>query len=216
MSFTDHRSKKNRPAILVAVAVLHAAAIYAIVTGLGVAYYERIIGNLPSTNYKIDPPPPPEPPKPKPTEKAQDIPNSVAKPKPMPWDPGDSKVPYIPLPVPSPPIGPINIDPPKPLPSFTPVGPRPRGNPGLWATTNDYPTKEIREGNEGTARFLLSIDARGEVQDCIITRSSGHPGLDNATCGKVSRRARFEPATDANGSQVAGTFAGSIKWVIPE
>ena len=41
-------------------------------------------------------------------------------------------------------------------------------------------------------------------------------GLDRATCDNVARRARFEPATDASGANVAGSYANNIRWVIPK
>jgi protein TonB len=67
----------------------------------------------------------------------------------------------------------------------------------------------------GTARFALSIDARGRVTGCTITRSTGHPALDGATCDLVARRARFDAARDGSGKPVAGRYTGVITWTIP-
>jgi protein TonB len=91
----------------------------------------------------------------------------------------------------------------------------PRGKPGNWVTSNDYPTRDIREGNEGMALFRLGIGADGRATSCEITRSSGHQGLDSATCALLRERARFDPARDGSGQRVSGSYSGRITWVIP-
>lgn len=91
----------------------------------------------------------------------------------------------------------------------------PLGNPGNWVTSNDYPTRALREDRGGTSRFRLSIGPDGRVADCIITQSSGSADLDEATCANVTRRARFRPATDAAGTPVMGYYSSSVHWSIP-
>ena len=83
-------------------------------------------------------------------------------------------------------------------------------------TTSDYPTRDLRQGNEGTAEFKLTIGTDGRVSDCRITRSSGHRGLDQATCNKVSQRARFTPARNESNQPMTGSYTGRITWVIPD
>lgn len=99
---------------------------------------------------------------------------------------------------------------------FDPVGARPKGDPGKWVTNDDYRPRWIREDMAGTARFTLSIDARGKVSGCTVTRPTGHAPLDAATCDLVTKRARFEAARDGNGKAVAGSYSGTITWKIPE
>jgi protein TonB len=99
---------------------------------------------------------------------------------------------------------------------FAPKTARPRGNQAGWVTTDDYPTADIRAGHTGTVRFRVGIDASGRVTDCTVTQSSGYAGLDAATCRNVTRRARFDAASDAMGEKVAGTYDGTIRWVIPQ
>lgn len=114
---------------------------------------------------------------------------------------------------------PVDFGIPQPTPSaalFKPVGAAPRGNPGTWVTNGDYRSRWIREGLTGSARFSLSIDATGRVTGCTITRSTGHAALDEATCQLVTRRARFDAARDASGKPVAGTYANTVTWNIPE
>ena len=93
--------------------------------------------------------------------------------------------------------------------------PKPRGNPGNWATTNDYPSVALQQEIEGTSGFSLTVGPDGRVSDCVITQSSGSPELDTATCTNVKQRARFEPALDASGTPTTGKYANRIRWQIP-
>ncbi|MEQ1495097.1 MAG: energy transducer TonB, partial [Novosphingobium sp.] len=90
------------------------------------------------------------------------------------------------------------------------------GNPGNWATTNDYPSRALREEREGTTGFRVSVGADGRVTSCSVTNSSGSPDLDEATCSNVTRRARFTPATDGEGRPTTGSYTSRVRWVIPK
>lgn len=92
----------------------------------------------------------------------------------------------------------------------------PKGNPGLWVSTDDYPPSALREDGEGITRFTLAIDATGVPLDCSVTQSSGRADLDDTACNLVKERARFEPATDARGKPVPGTYSNSVRWQIPQ
>lgn len=118
------------------------------------------------------------------------------------------------------PVGPINLVPlPPPLPpvgpKFTPRAATPRGSPGLWVTSTDYPAGELRMRHEGQTRFRLSIGADGSIADCTIVASSGHDGLDRATCANLTRRGKFKAATDGEGKAVAGSYSGAVRWKLP-
>lgn len=106
----------------------------------------------------------------------------------------------------------VTADPP---PLFKPRAAIPKGRMAQWVTTNDYPTSDLRLEHHGRTAYRLTIDASGAVTECTVTASSGHPGLDKATCDNVKRRARFEPATDQTGARVAGSYNGSVTWQIP-
>jgi len=220
MAFTDTRIGSGDPATIVAVAALHGAAIYALITGLGAGFITERIVNLPTRAYPADPPPPQPVPEPEPqqNEKTDDFVDVVEMPIPLPPVGGAYTVELDSMPIPIPDLFPNkHITPiPQPKPGLAPIGAKPKSSPGGWVFPNDYPTRDIRQGNEGTARFSLTIDAKGKVQDCRITSTSGHPGLDVATCKFVSRRARFEPATNSTGKRVAGTYSNTIRWVIPD
>lgn len=91
----------------------------------------------------------------------------------------------------------------------------PKGSPGFWASTRDYPTLALREEREGTAAFRVTVGTDGRVTRCEITESSGHSDLDEATCANVTRRAEFHPAQNKKGKVIIGTYANRIRWQIP-
>lgn len=101
-------------------------------------------------------------------------------------------------------------------PLFDPVDASPLGNPANWITTADYRSSWIRREYTGTAHFTLQIDATGKVSGCSITGSTGYSALDEATCALLQRRARFTPATGAQGEAVQGRYSNSVNWTIPE
>jgi periplasmic protein TonB len=221
MTYVFTRSGNARTATVSVVALLHLGGAWALINGLGVATIREQVFNLPTTSYRDDPPPQPTPPPPRPDErKAKTQPDVVTSTRPLVTP---STAPVFDLPAIKP-IEPVELAfplPPAPTPSavpeprFAPVAPAPRGQPGNWVTSNDYPTRDIREGNEGTALFKLTLTAQGAVSGCEITRSSGHPGLDAATCDRLMARARFAPARDAQGQATTGSYTGKITWVIP-
>lgn len=92
----------------------------------------------------------------------------------------------------------------------------PAGNPGQWATNDDYPAAAMREEREGTSGFRLTIDANGLPTACDIIASSGHADLDSTTCRLLIERARFRPGLDAAGKRVGGTYTNRIRWQIPD
>jgi periplasmic protein TonB len=218
MAFTDRRPDSHRAAKIIAVSAFQATVIYGLVVGLAVNIVTTDPPTFTARPYPSDPPPLPELPPVEPARVIKDLP-PMTPPihEPLGVNAGDFHFdPFAPPPLP-PLTGPTGILPPlTSKPKFVLAGPRPRNNPAGWVSTNDYPSRDIREGNEGTARFLLSIDARGKVRGCEIVSSSGHPGLDKATCKTVTRRARFEPASDGLGERVAGTYSSAVRWVIPE
>lgn len=217
MAYAD-QSKRAHPAAVTAAILLQGAAIYALIHGFAVSFIPEVTSVFSARNIAIETPPTPRPQpsvRPKkdtiqprtsvdrtitPLSNANDVVFTEARQ--IPIDPVDVKLPDF-------------LPPPDPSPSFTPRLARPRNSPTNWATTNDYPARDLREGNQGTARFLLTIGANGRVESCRITETTGSASLDDATCRNVSRRAQFDPATDGSGARVGGTYSGSIRWVIP-
>lgn len=219
MSYLNRTTNpRQRSTAIAGVIAIHALLGYVVLTGfiqhIGPRHRDIFSGTL----YPEPPPPPPQPPqeeqqKPKKVEEKQTAPEPrtdlTADDRQVETTHEDSTV--------TDDLGKTTIvDPPlPPLPRVTPRGASPRNSPGSWAMTDDYPARDLREGNEGTTAFRVAISASGRVTGCEIVRSSGHPGLDAATCKAVAARARFAPATDENGNTVAGTYSNSVRWQIP-
>lgn len=91
----------------------------------------------------------------------------------------------------------------------------PRSSPGGWLTDADYPADAQRQKQDGTAGFRLDIDPTGTPVNCTITSSTGVASLDSATCARMMERARFTPAKDTKGREVADVYNGRITWRLP-
>lgn len=223
MAYTDRGANpRQRAATAIAVLALEAAAVVAIVNGLAVTFLPRPAEpGLAGEQIDLPKPPPSDP---KPVDQRQRDPLIDSKSR-------TEAEEVITFPTGGDAIitgggtdfgtggsgGDVMIeDPPKLPPAFPPRAARPRNAPGLWATADDYPAGDLRAGRHGVTRFRLSIGTDGRVRGCEVIASSGSPTLDAATCDKVSRRARFDPAMDETGAQVAGSYAGAIRWVIPD
>lgn len=218
MAYIDARNRWNRPGPITAVVAIHAAIGYLVVTGLTATVLTPIEDRFGSIEFPTKPPKTEIPP---PNNTADPVDRQVVAPKPE-FDFNQSVDIDVKEDV-LPPIGdlvlpirPTGTPGPKPSPLFDPVAPRPRTSPSSWITTDDYPSRAIREGAQGTASFRLEIAPNGTVQGCTITKSSGSDQLDAATCRYVQRRARFDPARDSSGNPVSGRYSSSVQWVLPE
>lgn len=118
----------------------------------------------------------------------------------------------LPVPPPAPPI--IYTVPPPPPPTYA-RPPQPKGNPGYWVTSNDYPAEALREEISGITGFRIAVGIDGRVSQCEIIASSGSALLDATTCALITRRARFTPARDGDGQPAPGFYSNRIRWVIP-
>lgn len=219
MAYADQQMSGNKITAIIIVAVIHVLVGYALVTGLAFSAAKKIAEKMQVIDIKEEvkkeeiPPPPP---------KKIDMPPPVTK---IDVPPRQIDIPVAAAPTfapepPAPPAPPPVILPPPPAapppPRFTPKSAVPKGNPGSWATTNDYPSRALREERAGVTGFRVSVTADGRVASCTVTSSSGSPDLDEATCSNVSRRARFNPAMDGEGKPTEGSYSGRIRWVIPK
>ncbi len=119
--------------------------------------------------------------------------------------------PTPPPPVYTPPAPPA----PPPTPDLSAQPVRRRGNPGRWATNDDYPARAMREEREGTTGFRVTYGADGRITSCDVTSSSGHADLDAETCKLITRRGRFNPGKDRAGNPTGGSYSNRIRWQIP-
>ena len=222
MAYRDRTDPRARATAIIGVGTAHAALAAALVLGLAVNFEpqeeERIIG------YDFPDVPPPPPPDPQPSQSAQPAErNPVAPTPPMPL-PSNSSVTVEPFRddaiVPDLPRLPdetrVVLPTPSPSANFAPRLAVPHGSPASWISNDDYPARALRNEDEGLARYRLVIATTGKVTACEITASSGSNELDRETCRLLTRRAQFEPASDASGAKVVGTYSGSVRWQIPD
>lgn len=231
MAYTDQEMSGNRIVAIVIVVLIHLALGYALVSGLAYSAVKKAVERV--TTVDVDEPEEeiPEEEEPPPPEEVPDTapPPPVAPPPPIRVNtnpppvrtvttipPPSPPARVIPPPAPPAPPAPPPAPPPPPPPRFTPKDATPRNSQGSWVTTNDYPRRALREGAEGVTRVSLSVSADGRVANCRVTGSSGNSELDTATCDNIKRRARFRPATNGQGNDVAGSFSMSVRWQMPD
>lgn len=221
MAYVDTRNAQRNYGTVALVAAIEIAIGAALVAGLAAKFVpkpdEKIIG--------INVPVPKPVPTPEVEPQAQKNTAPLTQPSPRPQDPFQNTGP-LPLPTSGPAPGPSGTEGigeatfPTPSPSPTALlatkPARPKGNPALWVSTNDYPQVAIRGELEGTVRFRLGIGTNGRVTSCEVTGSSGHAPLDQAACAKLTQRGRFEPASDGSGALVAGSYTGAVRWQLPK
>lgn len=93
-------------------------------------------------------------------------------------------------------------------------GPRPL-NAGTWIGQNDYPIGALANAQSGSVGFTVQVGADGLPRVCTVTSPSGWPLLDQTTCQLVATRARFDPALDARGRRIPGTYRNRVIWRLP-
>jgi periplasmic protein TonB len=220
MAYADQKMSGSRLTALIIVAILHVLVGYALVTGLAYSAVQKLKERVETFDVEEEKPPE-EPPPPPPPDQALPPPPIVAPPPPISFNAPAPQVQTVTTPPPPAPVFTTAAPPPPPPaapppPKFQPKGASPKGSPGSWATTEDYPAKALREEREGTTRFRVSVGPDGRVTDCQVTGSSGSPDLDEAACKNITRRARFTPATDGEGKPTTGSYSNAIRWVIPK
>ncbi len=220
MAYADQQGmSSNRLIAIVVVLLLHAFLGYALVTGLAFEAVNKVKERLNVVDVEEEKPPEEEPP---PPEEVQVVPPVVSPPPivrtvspPPTMSTVSTPPPSIPVTPRAAPPAPAAPPPPPPPPAGPTAAAKPKGNPGSWATTNDYPSRALSQEREGTTGFRVTVGTDGRVTGCSVTSSSGHSDLDDATCKNVSRRARFTPAV-SNGNPVEGSYTGRIRWEIPK
>jgi protein TonB len=93
--------------------------------------------------------------------------------------------------------------------------PSARGGCGGSTAPADYPAEALRLHQEGKVEVTLRINELGRGTACTVTRSSGAPSLDEATCRLMIDRARWEPARDEHGRPAPDVVKTSVDWRLP-
>ena len=219
MAYGDTTDPKSRVVSIALVGLFTVTLGYGLVNGLNISVVKAIAEKLEVVDVN-EPPPPDEPPPPPPENDLPPPPPVVTPPSVLPPPVTTNVVQSVSTPPPTPPA-PVYIPPappvvtPPPAPDQSQSG-SPRGNPGRWATNDDYPARAMRDGREGTTGFRVTYGADGRITSCDVTSSSGHDDLDAETCKLITRRGRFNPGKDRDGNPAGGTYANRIRWQIPQ
>ncbi|MBV9842982.1 MAG: TonB family protein [Sphingomonadaceae bacterium] len=215
MAYVDDHARSKLPS-LTAVAIVHVAIGYALISGLAATVIHRV--DPPLLTYPVAADPPPPPPHPQPLPKTPRAPTQTVPPILPPITIDLSRL----SPIDTGPLTDSTSADPGPRTEVWTVPPtslaaaaRPRGDKTGWITSEDYPSAALRQGDEGTVTIRARIGTDGHVSDCAIAVSSGHASLDEATCRLYARRARFTPARDAGGAATESTTTDRIAWQIP-
>lgn len=214
MAYADHSEASSRTISIIIVALIHVVLGYAFVTGLGMKYVKKAAEQLNVIDVKEEPPPPDEPPPPPPKPADVPPPPVVAPPSIVQTPAPAPQVTSVAAPLPPPPV--ISVPTPAPAPPRPVARATPKGKPTDWVTSDDYPSRALREGRSGVVGLRLDIGVDGRVASCSVTSSSGHSDLDATACQLVTRRGRFKAATGSDGAPMADSYVFRFKWQIPE
>lgn len=218
MSYADRDRTAENTAGIVISSVLLGLLFFGLVIGLAAEGIQKVIKKVTTVDIKKDEPKKEPPPPPKQKAAAPPI---VAPPVRINVNVSPPPVTTVTTAPPVAPVVPVIAPPapvvaPPPPPRFQPKAASPRGAPGNWANANDYPSGPLRREEEGVTRFRVTVGPDGRVTSCDVTGSSGSGELDSTTCSLISRRGRFNPATDGDGNPVAGAWSSSVRWQIPK
>jgi protein TonB len=75
---------------------------------------------------------------------------------------------------------------------------------------SDYPGPDTGVREIVYLRFVVAPN--GRVSECVVTRPSGNPIVDETTCRLIKRRFLYRPARDASGKPIAAIFDGNHDW----
>ncbi len=94
--------------------------------------------------------------------------------------------------------------------------PVPKTSPAHWIAAMDYPTQQLRKGQQAIIMFRLMVDAGGKPSDCAVLRAySQSQAFGRTTCDNLMKRAKFEPAFNANGQAVPSFYVNTVRFIIP-
>ena len=85
---------------------------------------------------------------------------------------------------------------------------------GSHFSPDDYPSAALKNGEMGRAKVRISVDANGSPIACTLTRPSGSKALDEVTCRKLMKYARFRPALGQDGKPMPSMYVTSVSWLL--
>lgn len=89
---------------------------------------------------------------------------------------------------------------------------RPANSPADWLKSGDYPAGARMMGQNGVIQFRLDVDAQGKVAGCHVLARTSPDLFADVTCRSVTRRAKLDPALDADGKPVRSFYVQKVRW----
>lgn len=90
--------------------------------------------------------------------------------------------------------------------------PRPVNSPAKWLGPADYPQGAVAAGQNGIVQFRLDVEADGKISGCHVLSRTRPDVFADTTCRAVTRRAKLEPALDADGKPVRSFLVQTVQW----
>ncbi len=233
---SSYRGSADRPdqaRALAAVVAVHVALAAVILTGLNVEIARRAVEQLTTIDIREPPPPPPVPPSPAPKPKQMKKPAGAPAPEaePTPVVAPEPKIPE-PSPIPAAKVAGIgSASASGASTSGTGTGAGGAGNgtgrvgngnftgyspPGLIENLGRRDYRMLAAGRlpMGSAVVSLMVEPTGLPSNCVISRSSGDPYVDEGLCPLILQRLRFRPALDNLGRPIPYRLQYIATWRI--
>jgi Gram-negative bacterial TonB protein C-terminal len=91
----------------------------------------------------------------------------------------------------------------------------PKESPGRWVVSEDYPTKMLNAGQPAIVEFRMNVGPDGVPTQCHIQTTTRPKEFDDAVCGSLMRRAKFDPALDSDGNPISSYWRNRVTFLIP-
>ena len=228
-SYRGTADRPDRAKAIAAVAAVHVALAFVIISGLNVRMVGRAVEQLTTIEF-IEPPPPPPPlqppPKPQPqaAKKPQGAPAPEAEPTPVVAPP--PKLP-VPSPIPAAKIAGAGSSATSGAANAgtgtgaggSGAGPGGGGDGGYTPArrVTRIPDREYRRLSStgiasGSVGVTIKVNTDGSVSNCRVARTSGDRSIDALMCQLTLQYIRFDPARDPAGRPVAQDITFYPNW----
>lgn len=87
-------------------------------------------------------------------------------------------------------------------------------SPGTWLNPDDYPSKALAFGHNGIVQFRLDVDPEGKVIGCYVLARTSPDDFADTTCKAIARRAKLQPALDAQGKPMRSFWVQKVHWLM--
>jgi Gram-negative bacterial TonB protein C-terminal len=85
-------------------------------------------------------------------------------------------------------------------------------NPSNWLNSDDYPKDMLVDRQPALVEFRLDVDEMGKATGCYIQATTKPKEFDDAVCKGIMRRAKFDPALDAEGKPMKSYYKNRVHF----